>query len=174
MEIESQRILGRRARATALFATLALLVTGCSAAEDLTSTDSSQAQESPAVDEESHSEPEGSSSSADAFVEAFEAEGLGCADVDEDRWGPGVVEQVLCRGGNSVIVTIRNFEDAAARDAQLNQVREQACNVGFDQRLAISDTWILMVGGDREVDFEVFGNSISTLGLDAEDYICSE
>jgi hypothetical protein len=150
------------------------LVTGCSAAEDLTSNDPSQAQESPVVDEESQSTPDGAASSAEAFVKAFEAEGLGCVDVDEDRWGPGVVEQVLCRGGDSVVVTIRNFEDAAALDAQLNRVQEQACNVGFDQRLATSGTWILMVGGDREVDYEVFGNSIATLGLDSEDYICSE
>src|SRR5690554_4135871 len=118
MEIGSQRILGRRARATALFATLALLMTGCAAAEAPTSTDDSEAQESPAVEEESRSEPDGEVSSANAFIEAFEAEGLACTDVDEDRWGPGVVEQALCRGEDSVIVTIRNFEDAAARDAQ--------------------------------------------------------
>lgn len=168
-----QHTLGRIARGAALCATLALLMAGCATGGSPTSTDSSQTQDSPAIDDESTAQPNAGVSSAKAFIEVFEAEGLECADVDEDRWGPGVVEQVLCRGGDSIIVTMRNFVDAAARDAQLKRVQEQACNVGFDQRLATSDTWILMVGGDREVDFEVFGNAMSALGLDSEDYVCS-
>lgn len=150
------------------------LMTGCSGVSENQATAPEDGGSTALQGEESDKSDEGGSGSSAAFIRAFEAEGLECADVDEDRWGPGVVEQVLCRGADSVIVTIRDFEDVAARDAQLDRVQEQACNVGFDQRLATSDTWILMVGGDREVDFEVFGDATSTLGLDSEDYVCSE
>lgn len=149
------------------------MLTGCGA-EDAqpqapTTADSGEAQA------QTPENPEGAVS-VQPFIDAFEREGLECAAADEKFWGPGVVEQVNCQGGDHIIVTIRDFEDTGARDAQLGRVQEQACTIaesGQDiQRLATSDTWILMVGGDREVDFEVFGNATTGLGLDSTDYSC--
>ena len=160
--------------ATAVSGVLALILTGCGAEDSPPPAQASETTES-ATSEQPSETTEGATS-AGPFIEAFENEGLECAPADEKFWGPGVVEQVNCQGGDHIIVTIRNFEDSAARDAQLDRVQEQACTIaesGQDiQRLAMSDTWILMVGGDRDVDFEVFGNAMTGLGLDSTDYSC--
>ena len=171
--MERQRRFTSVGQAVAVCGMLALFLAGCSTGDPQpqapTTTDSGNAQlQTP--------ESSGSETSAQAFVDAFETEGLECAPADAARWGPGVVEQVNCQGADSVIVTIRNFEDTDARDGQLARVQDQACKIAESgqeiQRLATSDTWIVMVGGDREVDFEVFGNATTTLGLDWTDYTC--
>ncbi len=167
--MDRQHRFRRLGQAAAVCGVLTLLLAGCSAGDPQ--------PQAPAAADSADSEsqaPEANGSGAQTFIDAFEHEGLKCAPAD--RLGPGVVEQVNCQGGDHVIVTIRNFEDTDARDKQLDRVQDQACTIaesGQDtQRLTTSDTWIVMVGGDRQVDFEVFGNAMTGLGLDWNDYNC--
>ncbi|BDZ39878.1 hypothetical protein GCM10025863_24920 [Microbacterium suwonense] len=160
----------RRLRYTAAVSgALVLLLTGCGEDQTHGTTTVDDIQGSVPTEREEGIE------SAQIFVAAFEDEGLTCAPAD--RLGSGVVEQFTCKGEDHLVMTIRNFEDITARDKQLEKVQDLACEIadsGQDiQRLSISDTWILMAGGDRDIDFEVFGNAMTSLGLESEDYTCS-
>lgn len=177
-----QRRFGRIRQAAVVTSALALLLSGCNGEELADAPDSNSAQADdggpPPAEPVTEDEPTTGDepASAQAFVDAFEAEGLECTETDEDRWGPGVAAQTVCQGDDHVIMSIRNFENAGARDAQLDRIQALACEIadsGQDvQRVTTSDTWIIMAGGDRDVDFEVFGNAMSSLGLDWTDYIC--
>lgn len=174
-----QRRLTRPVRGAAVLGVLMLSLMGCSTQEPRAQAPTTADAETTADADPSAThapETDDGATSAQAFIDAFESEGLECAPAEEKFWGPGVVEQVNCRGGDHVVVTVRNFEDTGARDDQLVRVQEQACTIAESgqtiQRLATSATWIVMVGGDREVDFEVFGNAVTGLGLDSTDYTC--
>lgn len=114
--------------------------------------------------------------SAQPLVAAFEAEGLACTKTDENRLRNGAVEQFECRGDDYIVMTIRDFGDESTRDEQLDRIQGLACDIaesGQDiQRLTTSGSWIVMAGGDRDVDFEVFGNAMTSLNLDWDDYTC--
>lgn len=166
----------------ALAAALALLVAGCaSAGADAPQpdpgsevTDAERAEGAEADD--STEQDTSSSADAGAFTAAFEAEGLACTELAAEDLRGSVVQQFVCQGGDTVIVTIRDYGSADARDQQLAVIQDKACEIADTgqaiQRVAVSDTWLLMVGGDREVDFALFGSAMSTLGLDTTDYTC--
>ena len=183
---------GRIYRAIGGAAVLALLISGCgsddtpdsptedeAAVEDAdTNVDEPDADDADESDVDQTAAPEANDSAASGqmFVDAFANEGLECAETDPDRYGPGVVEQFVCQGDDHLVMSIRNYEDAGARDAQLDRIQGLACEIadqGQDiQRVTVSDTWIVMAGGDRDVDFEVFGGAMTGLGLDWSDYTC--
>lgn len=173
---------------------LALLVTGCGSDDapaapaegdaavqdaeanvDEADVDEADAEEAD-VDQTAAPEANDGAASGQMFVDAFEEEGLNCAATDPDRFGPGVVEQFGCQGDDHLVMSIRDYEDAGARDEQLGRIQALACEIADQgqeiQRVTVSDTWIVMAGGDRDVDFEVFGNAMTGLGLDWSDYTC--
>lgn len=164
---------GRLLYSIGLGGALVLLLAGCGAGGSAEPIESAGAGPTAA---ESSAGESSTSISAGQFGEAFIAEGMDCEELDRDDLRAGVVEQVVCRGSDTVIVTIRNYESADARDHQLGVIQDSACEIaktGQDiQRVAVSDTWLVMPGGDREVDFAVFGNAMTTLGLDWSDYTC--
>lgn len=181
-----KRHFDRLAQAIIAGTAVTLLLTGCGddTAQSPTSTETAESAESggnagsaevQASEEASAEEQTAEAPSAHAFTGAFEAEGLTCAEV-EDPFGDTVIQQFNCEGDDHLIMTIRNYGDVADRDDQLATIQSKACEIADQgqkvQRVATSDTWILMAGGDRHIDFEVFEGAMTTLGLDSTDYTC--
>lgn len=159
-------------RSIGLVGALTLLLAGCAAGEAAAPPASDGAAEAA----ETSVPDSGASTSGDDFTAAFEAQGMDCAALEDDDLREGVEQQFVCRGGDDVIVTIRDYENPDARDRQLATIQDMACEIaetGQDvQRVAVSDTWLLMPGGDREADFALFGSAMADLGLQPTDYTC--
>ncbi|MGO3147391.1 MAG: hypothetical protein ACTIJ6_06910 [Leucobacter sp.] len=167
------QIFGRLWQAVAVVGVLALILTGCG---EKGSAEGESTANDDAVSENTEASEADGAASAQVFTDAFVREGLVCTPVAEDRLRAGVVEQFTCEGDDYVIMTVRNFEDADERDAQLDRIQGLACEIAESgqeiQRVATSDTWIVMAGGDRDEDFEVFGNAMTSVGLEWNDYVC--
>lgn len=175
---------GRLSRAIGMSSVLVLLLAGCGAQDTPetpaagaeTESDAAQMQAPESDTEAAAPQTEDGPASGQVFVEAFEHEGLECTQADANRFGPGVTDQYVCQGEDHLVMSIRDYEDADARDEQLGTIEGLACEIAEQgqeiQRVTVSDTWIVMAGGDRDVDFEVFGNAMTGLGLEWTDYTC--
>ncbi len=109
---------------------------------------------------------------ADAIVAAIEPDGFVCEEQDplvSDR------EQVIeCRADDYVFITATRLTSADLVKPQLEQAKTAICasELGDGMRAAVSDSWILVPGGDREKDIAAFDKAMKTLDIAWEADLC--
>lgn len=146
-------------------AALALLVSGC-AAEGGT--------ESPSGPSDSGEESAEQSSGfvPDDLIAAVESDGFVCED-KEPRLSSRE-EMIECRADGAIFITATRMTDTDARDKQLKVSHKVLCenDMADGVRAAVSDTWIIVPGGDRDQDIAAFDKAMTTLGLDWTEELC--
>lgn len=112
---------------------------------------------------------------AQKITEAIEPDGFECA--EEDPRLDGREEMVECKGDDYVVITATRFADADERKEQSVTIKNVLCKnrdtLGIDtMRSAVSDSWMLVPGGDDDKNIAAFDKAMTTLGLDWNEDPC--
>ncbi len=165
----------------ALCALLVLVVAGCSSAgeADEPATDSPGgsdigpgAEPETAPEAEQDDPVESAALTADDIVAAIEPDGFACEEKDPVLKGR---EQVIqCKGDDYVIITATRLTSSDLLPGQLTRAKEALCESGTVDalRVATSDVWVVVPGGDRDKDIAAFEAATGKLGLEPTEDPC--